>query len=141
VVPRGKLGFALRQIEQLSREAGIAVANVFHAGDGNLHPLIMYDGREKGALERAEDLAAKIVQLCIDLGGSITGEHGVGMEKRQFLSGMYDEASLDCMRRIRLGCDPNEVANRGKMFPSGEAPALSLYGLHPLEEAGVIARE
>lgn len=141
VVPRGKLGYALRQIEQLSREARISVANVFHAGDGNLHPLIMFDGREKGALERAEELAAKIVQLCIDLGGSITGEHGVGMEKRQFLPGMYDRASLDCMRRIRLSCDPQEVANRGKMFPSGEAPALSLYGLHPLEEAGVIARE
>ncbi len=141
VVPRGKLGFALRQIEQLSREAGIEVANVFHAGDGNLHPLIMFDGRVPGALERAEVLAAKIVQLCIDLGGSITGEHGVGMEKRQFLPGMYDQVSLDCMRRIRLSCDPNEVANRGKMFPSGEAPALSLYGLHPLEEAGVIARE
>lgn len=141
VVPRGKLGFALREIERLSREAGIAVANVFHAGDGNLHPLIMFDGREAGALERGEELAAKIVQLCIDLGGSITGEHGVGMEKRQFLPGMYDQASLDCMRRIRRVCDPQEVANRGKMFPSGEAPALSLYGLHPLEEAGVIARE
>ena len=141
VVPRGKLGFALRQIEQMSREAGISVANVFHAGDGNLHPLIMFDGRDHGALERAEQLAAKIVQLCIDLGGSITGEHGVGMEKREFLPGMYDAASLDCMRRIRLSCDPNEVANRGKMFPSGQAPALSLYGLHPLEEAGVIARD
>jgi glycolate oxidase len=141
VVPRGKLGFALRQIEQLSREAGIAVANVFHAGDGNLHPLIMYDGREEGALLRAEELAAKIVRICIELGGSITGEHGVGMEKRDFLPGMYDEASLGCMQRIRKACDPNEVANRGKMFPSGEAPALSLYGLHPLERAGVVTRE
>ncbi|MCA9157576.1 MAG: FAD-binding protein [Planctomycetales bacterium] len=140
VVPRSKLGFALTQIEQLSQEAGIKVANVFHAGDGNLHPLIMFDGRQPGELHRAEELAARIVQVCIDLGGSITGEHGVGMEKRQFLSGMFSEDSIDCMRRIRLACDPNEVANRGKMFPDAEAPALSMYGLHPLEKQGVISR-
>jgi len=141
VVPHGKLGFALREIERLSREAGIAVAHVFHSGDGNLHPLIMFDGREDGALHRAEELAAKIVRLCIELGGSITGEHGVGVEKRDFLPGMYDDNSLSCMQSIRLSCDPAGVANRGKMFPSGEAPALSLYGLHPLEQAGVIVRE
>jgi glycolate oxidase len=141
VVPRSKLGFALQRIEELSQAANIRVANVFHAGDGNLHPLIMFDGRIPGELHRAEELAAHIVQLCIELGGSITGEHGVGMEKRQFLSGMFSEDSLDCMRRLRLACDPHEVANRGKMFPSAEAPALSMVGLHPLEQAGVISRE
>jgi glycolate oxidase len=141
VVPRSKLGFALQRIEELSREANIRVANVFHAGDGNLHPLIMFDGRVPGELHRAEDLAAQIVQLCIDLGGSITGEHGVGMEKRQFLSGMFSEDSLNCMRRLRLACDPHEVANRGKMFPAAEAPALGMIGLHPLEQAGIISRE
>ncbi len=140
VVPRSKLGFALTQIEQLSQEAGIKVANVFHAGDGNLHPLIMFDGRQPGELHRAEELAARIVQVCIDLGGSITGEHGVGMEKRQFLSGMFSEDSIQCMKRIRLACDPHEVANRGKMFPDAQAPALSMYGLHPLEKQGVISR-
>lgn len=140
VVPRSKLGFALQQIEHLSKEADIPVANVFHAGDGNLHPLIMFDGRRDGELERAEELAGKIVQLCIDLGGSITGEHGVGMEKRQFLSGMFDEASIDWMRRIRAACDPHEVANRGKMFPNSEAPSLGMYGLHPLEKSGVASR-
>lgn len=140
VVPRGKLGYALEQIQQLSSETGIRVANVFHAGDGNLHPLIMFDGRIPGELHRAEELAAKIVQLCIDLGGSITGEHGVGMEKRQFLPGMFSPESIDCMRRIRLACDPNEIANRGKMFPDAEAPSLSLYGLHPLEKSGVASR-
>lgn len=140
VVPRSKLGVALEQIEQLSKEAGIEVANVFHAGDGNLHPLIMFDGRVEGQLEGAEELAAKIVQLCIDLGGSITGEHGVGMEKRQFLSGMFDEASIDVMRRLRLACDPKEVANRGKMFPDSEASSLSMYGAHPLEKAGIASR-
>ncbi len=140
VVPRSKLGFALQQIEQLSQAAGIAVANVFHAGDGNLHPLIMFDGRKEGELHRAEELAARIVQLCVELGGSITGEHGVGMEKRQFLSGMFSEASIECMKRIRRACDPHEIANRGKMFPAAEAPALSMVGLHPLEQQGIASR-
>lgn len=140
VVPRGKLGLALEQIQSMSREASIAVANVFHAGDGNLHPLIMFDGREHGALERAERLAAKIVKLCVDLGGSITGEHGVGMEKRQFLSGMFSDHSIEAMQQLRRACDPLEIANRGKMFPSAEAPALSLYGAHPLETAGIASR-
>lgn len=140
VVPRGKLGLALEEIQRLSAAAGIAVANVFHAGDGNLHPLIMFDGRVPGALERAEHLAAEIVQLCIELGGSITGEHGVGMEKRQFLGGMFSDESIDAMKSLRWACDPREVANRGKMFPSAEAPSLSLYGAHPLEKAGIASR-
>jgi glycolate oxidase len=140
VVPRGKLGLALEEIQRLSAAAGIAVANVFHAGDGNLHPLIMFDGRVPGALERAEHLAAEIVQLCIELGGSITGEHGVGMEKRQFLGGMFSDESIDAMKSLRRACDPREVANRGKMFPSAEAPSLSLYGAHPLEKAGIASR-
>lgn len=141
VVPRTKLGFALRKISELGIEAGIRVANVFHAGDGNLHPLILYDGRVPGELERAEDLAGKIVKLCVELGGSITGEHGVGMEKRQFLPAMFSEVDLDWMKRVRSLIDPHEVGNRGKMFPDAEAPAMSMYGLHPLEKAGVISRE
>ncbi len=141
VVPRTKLGFALRRIAQLSQESGIRVANVFHAGDGNLHPLILYDGRVEGDLERAEQLAGKIVQLCIELGGSITGEHGVGMEKRQFLSEMFNDVDIAAMKRIRAAVDPHEIANRGKMFPSADAPTLSLHGLHPLEKQGVISRE
>ena len=141
VVPRARLGEALREIIRMSEETKIPVANVFHAGDGNLHPLIMYDGRIEGALQAAEELAGRIVKLCIDLGGSITGEHGVGMEKRQFLPQMFEEADVGLMKRLRIAMDPKEIANRGKMFPSDEAPALSLYGLHPLEKAGVISRE
>ena len=140
VVPRGKLGFALETIQRLSQEAGIQVANVFHAGDGNLHPLIMFDGRKPGELHRAEELAARIVQLCVDLGGSITGEHGVGMEKKQFLPSMFSPDSLNCMKRLRYACDPLEIANRGKMFPDAEAPALTFSGLHPLEKSGVASR-
>jgi glycolate oxidase len=116
VVPRSRLGEALAAIEALSALHGLRVANVFHAGDGNLHPLILYDGREPGALERAEALAADILRLCIRLGGSITGEHGVGLEKREFLPEMYAPEDLAFMRRLRLAMDPAEIANRGKML-------------------------
>jgi len=140
VVPRTKLGDALAEIDRLSGEYGIRVANVFHAGDGNLHPLIMYDGREEGALERAEELAAEILQLCIRLGGSITGEHGVGLEKRAFLAGQYGEPDTEFMHRLRAAVDPDDLANRGKMLPDAEAPALMSHGAHPLEKEGVISR-
>jgi len=140
VVPRKRLGEALLRIEQLSREAGIRVANVFHASDGNLHPLIMFDGKQTDALQRAEELAAKLLRLCIEMGGSITGEHGVGMEKRQFLPEMFDGPTVALMDRLRRAFDPKLVANPGKMFPGKEAPSLSSVGLHPLEQAGVISR-
>jgi len=141
VVPRRHLGQALRRIGEMSRAAGLRCANVFHAGDGNLHPLILYDGREPGALERAEQLAGKILRMCVELGGSITGEHGVGVEKRDYLAEMFNPAEMDCLRRVRAAFDPLGIANPGKMFPSGEAPALQQHGLHPLEKAGVISRE
>ncbi|MEP7358214.1 MAG: FAD-linked oxidase C-terminal domain-containing protein [Anaerolineales bacterium] len=141
VVPRSRLGAALAEITRLGARYGIRVANVFHAGDGNLHPLILFDGREAGAHDRAEALAGEILQLCIDLGGSITGEHGVGMEKREFLPRMFAPADLEAMTRLRRAMDPHELANRGKMFPAGEPPALHRTGLHPLEAAGLISRE
>jgi glycolate oxidase len=141
VVPRRRLGEALRRIAELSREAGLRVANVFHAGDGNLHPLILFDGREPGALHRAEALAGRILRMCVAMGGSITGEHGVGMEKRDYLPDMFSPDEIDCMQRIRAAFDPLSISNPGKMFPGREAPALSHVGLHPLERAGVILRE
>ena len=141
VVPRGKLGAALAEIERLSGAYGIRVANVFHAGDGNLHPLILYNGREAGALERAERLAGDILEMCIRYGGSITGEHGIGIEKRAYLPRMFNELDVETMRRVRLAIDPAELSNRGKMFPGGEAPSLKFSGPHPLERAGVISRE
>lgn len=116
VVPRTKLGEALAEIERLSGQYDIRVANVFHAGDGNLHPLILYDGREPGAVERAEQLAGEILQMCIRLGGSVTGEHGVGLEKRDALREMFGPNDTDFMVRIRRSVDPEELANRGKMF-------------------------
>jgi glycolate oxidase len=119
------------------------VANVFHAGDGNLHPLIMYNGKEADGLVRAEALAGKILRMCIVMGGSITGEHGVGVEKRDYMPEMFTTNELDCMKRLRAAFDPLEIANPGKMFPEG-APAVmttAQRGLHPLEAAGVITRE
>ena len=138
VVPRTRLGEALATIQELSRRHGIRVANVFHAGDGNLHPLILFDGREAGALDRAEALAADILRMCIALGGSVTGEHGIGLEKRAFLTEMYGEEDVAFMRRLRSSIDPHELANRGKMLGGGSAPTA--HGLHPLERAGVISR-
>jgi glycolate oxidase len=117
VVPRGRLAQTLAEIQRMGAEYGIRVANVFHAGDGNLHPLILFDGRQPGALERAEQLAGEILELCVRSGGSITGEHGIGVEKRQYLPLMYNEADLDAMQAIHAQIDPQGIANRGKMFP------------------------
>jgi glycolate oxidase len=141
VVPRSHLGAAMAEIGRLSQEYGLRVANVFHAGDGNLHPLILYDGREPGAYERAEELAGKILRMCVKYGGSITGEHGVGIEKRAYLPEMFTEDDIDLMQRLRLSIDPKEISNRGKMFPDGTSPALRSTGPHPLEKAGIISRE
>jgi glycolate oxidase len=141
VVPRRRLGEALRRIGDMSRETGLRCANVFHAGDGNLHPLILFDGREAGALERAENLAGRILKMCVEMGGSITGEHGIGMEKREYLPEMFSADAIDCMKRLRAAFDPSGIANPGKMFPGGSAPALQQHGLHPLEKAGLISRE
>jgi len=118
VVPRTRLGRALAEIERLSAQYGLRVANVFHAGDGNLHPLVLYDGRRPGELQRAEQLAGEVLRMCIRLGGSITGEHGVGMEKREYLTEMFGPDDIAVMRRLRRTMDPREIANRGKMFPS-----------------------
>jgi glycolate oxidase len=141
VVPRQRLGEALRRIGEMSGAAGLRVANVFHAGDGNLHPLILYNGREPGALARAEELAGRILRMCVEMGGSLTGEHGIGMEKRDYLPDMFTAAEIELMQRIRAAFDPLEISNPGKMFPGGSAPALAQHGLHPLEAAGVISRE
>ncbi len=116
VVPRGRLGEALAEIERLSKAYEIPVANVFHAGDGNLHPLILYDAAESPSFEHAEQLAGEILRMCIGMGGSITGEHGVGLEKRDYLGQMYGEVEMDSMRRLRAAMDPKGIANRGKML-------------------------
>ncbi len=131
VVPRGRLGEALGEIDRMSTAAGIRCANVFHAGDGNLHPLILFDGRQAGALHDAEALAGEILRMCVRLGGSITGEHGVGVEKRSYLPIMFAEDDMALMRRLRTAVDPGELANRGKMLEPTWAPDPPVSGEDP----------
>ncbi len=141
VVPRRRLGEALRRVRELSQRHGLRVANVFHAGDGNLHPLILYRGDVAGEFEKAEKLAGEILLMCVEMGGSLTGEHGIGLEKKDYLGCMFSAADIEAMQRVRRGFDPKQIANPGKMFPGGEAPALRLHGLHPLEKAGLLSRD
>jgi glycolate oxidase len=118
VVPRGALPQVLRAIEELSAAHGLPVANVFHAGDGNLHPLILYSPGEAGMGDRVTQLAAEILELCLQAGGSITGEHGVGSDKRCYLAWMYGPDDLATMQLVRQALDPAGMANPGKIFPT-----------------------
>ena len=142
VVPRTQLPWVLRRIDELSREHGLRVGNVFHAGDGNLHPLVLYDGRVDGEAARAEELANRILEACVDAGGSITGEHGVGADKACSMPLMFGEVDIDVMLRLRRAFDPKGLANPGKIFPTprlcGEVPGP--YRAHPLEKAGLAER-
>jgi glycolate dehydrogenase FAD-linked subunit len=140
VIPRTALPQVLHRIGELSREAGVRVANVFHAGDGNLHPLVLFDDAVEGQAERAEQVSTAILQLCIDQGGSITGEHGVGMDKAKYMPRMFTDDDLDTMQLLRCAFDPRGLANPGKVFPTprlcGEVPGRR-KGAHPLQEAGL----
>jgi glycolate oxidase len=140
VVRRGSLGEALGEIRRLSKKYELRVANVFHAGDGNLHPLILFDSSREGELERAEELAGEILTLCVDLGGSITGEHGVGMEKLAYLSKQFGPIEMNLMTNLRRSIDPTEIANRGKMLAIASAKQRPPTNHHPLEQQGVISR-
>jgi glycolate oxidase len=142
VIPRTRLSEVLRQIDALAAEYKLQVANVFHAGDGNLHPLVCYDAAREGEPERAEELAGLIVRACVDAGGSITGEHGVGVDKKAYMPAMFSEQDLEAFQRLRCSFDPHGLANPGKVMPTprlcGEVPGP--YREHPLERAGVAAR-
>jgi glycolate dehydrogenase FAD-linked subunit len=139
VVPRTALPAVLRRIAVLAAEAQLRVANVFHAGDGNLHPLVLYDARVPGQAARAEELAGRILEACLEHGGSITGEHGVGVDKRRHLPKMFTAADLDAMQLLRCAFDPAGLCNPGKVFPTprlcGERPGPRVA--HPLERDGV----
>jgi glycolate oxidase len=142
VIPRTALPNVMREIGRLSKEAGLRVANVFHAGDGNLHPLVLYDRRIPGHEEAAEALSSRILELCIAAGGSITGEHGVGEDKKNMMPKMYSEPDLETMQRVRCAFDPLHLSNPNKIFPRprlcGEKPGE--YVAHPLETAGIAER-
>jgi glycolate oxidase len=117
-IPRAKLPFVLRRMQDLSAQHGLRVANVFHAGDGNLHPLILYDANKPGELERAEEFGADILRLCVEVGGVLTGEHGVGVEKRDLMPVMFSEADLNQQQRLKCAFDEKGLLNPGKVFPT-----------------------
>ncbi len=118
VIPRTKLVQVLKQIEQLSHSSGYGIANVFHAGDGNLHPLVLYDGSVEGELEKVEAVAGKILKFCVEAGGSLSGEHGIGADKRCYMSHMFSETDLETMQWVRQTFNPKGLANPGKVFPT-----------------------
>jgi glycolate oxidase len=139
VVPRTKLPDVLARIRALGERAGLRIGNVFHAGDGNLHPLICYDERIPGQSRLAEDVAGEILQYCVEAGGSITGEHGVGADKKDYMPKMFSADDLDVMQRVRDAFDPKRLCNPGKVLPTprlcGEVPGP--YRQHPIERAGL----
>jgi len=140
VIPRTKLAEVLSEIGKLSTKYRLRVANVFHAGDGNLHPLILYDSSKAGELEKAEELAGEILKVCVDAGGSITGEHGVGYDKKQFMSLMFSEDDLDTMYLIRCAFDSKGLCNPGKVFPTPRScveAGRTSYREHPIEKSGL----
>src|SRR6266704_1879164 len=139
VIPRTALPEVLREISEMAGERGLRVANVFHAGDGNLHPLVLYDAAIEGQEQRAEELAAEILFVCLRHGGSITGEHGVGFDKKQYLPRQFSADDLDTMQLLRCAFDPDSRCNPGKVFPTprlcGEVPGPRW--VHPVERAGL----
>jgi glycolate oxidase len=139
VVPRTSLGAVLARIAALSAESGIRVANVFHAGDGNLHPLVLYDDAVPGQEEAAEEVSGAILDACLEHGGSITGEHGVGVDKSRYMPKMFTADDLDTMQLLRCAFDPASLCNPGKVFPTprlcGEVPGHR-RAVHPAVSAG-----
>jgi len=142
VIPRKDIARVLAEIARLSQERGLRVANVFHAGDGNLHPLVLYDAKVPGQEHAAEELAGEILRICIRYGGSITGEHGVGADKAPYMAEMFSEDDLDTMAKVRCAFDPGTTFNPGKVFPTprlcGDRPGV--YRPHPTEVAGLADR-
>jgi glycolate oxidase len=116
-IPRAKLPLVLARMKELSVKYGLRVANVFHAGDGNLHPLILYDANKPGELERTEEFGAEVLKLCVEVGGVLTGEHGVGVEKRDLMPVMFSEIDLDQQQRVKCAFDEKGLLNPGKVFP------------------------
>ncbi len=139
VIPRSKLAEVLGKVGELSTKYGLRVANVFHAGDGNLHPLVLYDGTCEGEHQKALELAGDILSVCVESGGSITGEHGVGHDKKRFLSLMFDESDLDTMNLLRCSFDSKGLCNPGKVFPTPRTcvePGMKSFKEHPVQKAG-----
>ncbi|MBV9260823.1 MAG: FAD-binding protein, partial [Pseudolabrys sp.] len=116
-IPRAKLPLVLARMRELSEKYGLRVANVFHAGDGNLHPLILYDANKPGELDKTEEFGSEILKLCVEVGGVLTGEHGVGVEKRDLMPAMFNETDLNAQQRVKCAFDEKGLLNPGKVFP------------------------
>jgi len=116
-IPRNKLSLVLKEINRLSKKYNLAVANAFHAGDGNLHPLIMFDGSNKEELRKTEEFGAEILKICVQLGGALTGEHGVGIEKRELMCEMFNDNDIQQQLKIKKSLDPKNLLNPGKVYP------------------------
>jgi glycolate oxidase len=142
VIPRSQISRVLREIAELSASSGLRIANVFHAGDGNLHPLVLYDAHVPGQEALAEHVGGEILRICIRYGGSITGEHGVGADKAVYLGELFGDSDLETMNYVRCAFDPERVFNPGKVFPTprlcGDVPGP--YRAHPAETAGAAGR-
>src|ERR671917_389467 len=139
VVPRTELGPVLKRISELSEKHRLRVANVFHAGDGNLHPLVLYDNNVPGEAEKAEEVAGEIVLTCLEHGGSLTGEHGIGIDKKKYMPKMFSQEDLDTFGLLRCAFDPHQICNPGKVLPTprlcGERPGP--FRMHPVQKAGL----
>ena len=142
VIPRTKLPYVLRRVNEIVETHGLRVGNVFHAGDGNLHPNILYDPRKPGEEARVVAAGGEILKVCAEVGGSISGEHGIGLEKIDYMPLIFSEADLACMHRVKEAFNPGGLCNPGKIFPTRKAcvevgPA---YRQHPIEEKGLAQR-
>ena len=142
VIPRSTLPEVLRRIRGLEQRSGLTIGNVFHAGDGNLHPLVCYDDAVEGQAELAEQVASEILTYCLDVGGSLTGEHGIGADKVCHMPKMFSENDLATLQLVRAAFDPLGLCNPDKLLPTprlcGEVPGP--YRAHPIEVAGLAER-
>src|SRR5829696_3656270 len=140
VIPRTELPAVLGKISELAGRYGLRVANVFHAGDGNLHPLVLYNNDTEGEGQKAEKLAGEIVFACLEHGGSLTGEHGIGEDKKKYMPRMFTDDDMNVMQLLRCAFDPHQLANPGKIFPTprlcGQRPGP--FHMHPLQKAGIV---
>ena len=142
VIPRTRLPYVLRRVAEVVAAHGLRVGNVFHAGDGNLHPNILYDPRNPGEVDRVLAAGAEIMKLCVEVGGTISGEHGIGIEKQDFMPWIFSDVDLRTLAAVKAAFNPTGRCNPGKIFPTSKSclPGEIAYRPHPLEERGLVQR-